>query len=73
MIKIIANLSYSRYYYHYYSSRVDVEDEKECHKAFEKAMALRTPMPSESCAMVVFMGANQCWLYIHGFANYQHG
>jgi hypothetical protein len=73
MIKIIANLSYSRCYYHYYSSRVDIEDEKECHKAFEKVIGLQTPMPLESCAMVVHMGANQCWLDIHGCANYQHG
>ncbi len=72
MIKMIANLSYSRYYYHYYSSRVDIEDEKECYKAFEKVIGLWTPMPLESCAMVVHMGANQCWLDIHGCANYQH-
>jgi hypothetical protein len=53
MIKITANLLYSRYYYHFYSSRVDIEDEKECHKAFEKAIGLRTPMPLESCAMAI--------------------
>jgi hypothetical protein len=58
MIKSIANLSYSRYYYYYYSSRVDIEDEKECHKASEKVIWLWTPMPWESCAIVVHMGAN---------------
>lgn len=45
---------------------VDIEVEKECHKAFEKVIGLRTPMPSESCAMVVHMGANQYWLIYMG-------
>ncbi len=37
---------------------MDIEDEKEWHNAFEKALGLQTPMPLDDNTMVVHIRSN---------------
>jgi hypothetical protein len=39
-------------------SKVDIEDEKKQHNAFEKAFEFQTPMPLDDSTMVVHIGSN---------------
>jgi hypothetical protein len=39
-------------------SKVDIEDEKKQHNAFEKAFGFQTPMPLDDGTMVVHIGSN---------------